>query len=431
MEKTKLLQTFYESFINLTNPHDFFIGLADYLEYADSVPEFDRITAELTVKRKEHEDKLNELSNLAIVKLDKFKDQFEAYVKKHKIENPAIENAFKEYVAWKDGLINGSRPKVLSLHDLLCDVVRALHGLPEHKEYASKYIEFWEHDNTAIKYFLPIKEIKEFTDYKEEFDEISKSELWGQVNKLGWIFQVIKHGKTKHKELVKKLEGKDIRARSEASFELLWSYNPLYGAWKMIQDNKSTKGTIGDYFFNVDSIKPTATRLHNYILSKTAISSITNDIVERAILKLGEQSKITNPENSSLPTSFAPRLSIQGKFGYMQVFKNGKKLKIAGVGTRQFCLIKALFSPEDAIDATYTSTFQGYERVFKAITQGKDKTNSKLKSGATMKNEMCSIISWTIKELQKNKDVKDYLKFEWQNDNQIRMTIVPPEGKSS
>src|SRR5437016_1432537 len=112
MDKTQLLQKFFDSFINLTNPHDFFVGLADYMEYADSVPEFDRITSELTVKRKEYEDKLNELSKIAISRLDELKNKLEIYVKKHHIENSVIESALKEYKAWKDGLMNGNMPLV-------------------------------------------------------------------------------------------------------------------------------------------------------------------------------------------------------------------------------------------------------------------------------------------------------------------------------
>jgi hypothetical protein len=49
MDRNQLLQKYFDSFINLTNPNDFFVGLTDYMEYADSVPEFDRITTSLMV----------------------------------------------------------------------------------------------------------------------------------------------------------------------------------------------------------------------------------------------------------------------------------------------------------------------------------------------------------------------------------------------
>jgi hypothetical protein len=358
------------------------------------------------------------------------KKTFEVYIKKHEIKNDVIEHALKEYQNWKDGLISGSMPLVHNLHDRLCDVIRALYELPEHKEYALKYIEFWKNDKTLIRYYLPLKEMAEFYDFKEEFDEKSKSELWGQVSKLGWIFQIIKNGKIKHLELVNKLEHGNIKDRTEASHELLWGYNPTYGAWKRIQQGESAHGSIGGSMFDVNKIKPIVTRLHNFILSKNFISEIVNDAFEKNIKELGENSKITNPENSSIPINFSPSLSIEEKCGWLQIFKSSKKLKIAGINTRQFRLVKALFSPENSIEATYTGIFQNYDRVFSFIGMQKDKLNERLKDSSTMKSEMCAIIQFSIKEMQKNKAIRNYLKFEWQNETRIRMTIVPPEGKS-
>jgi len=58
MDKLDILERYYNAFINLENPRNFFIGMADYLEFADSIPEFDHITKNIFAEKKALEEKL-------------------------------------------------------------------------------------------------------------------------------------------------------------------------------------------------------------------------------------------------------------------------------------------------------------------------------------------------------------------------------------
>ncbi len=70
MDKVKLLESHYNNFINLTDTHAFLLALVDYVEFTETVPEFERVSAQLIAKRKEEEDKITALHTKAIEKID-------------------------------------------------------------------------------------------------------------------------------------------------------------------------------------------------------------------------------------------------------------------------------------------------------------------------------------------------------------------------
>lgn len=69
MDKLQLLDRYFNSFIYVESPREFFIGLAEYLEYADSVPEFDKITTDLYNKRLPLENEFSASQALVVKRL--------------------------------------------------------------------------------------------------------------------------------------------------------------------------------------------------------------------------------------------------------------------------------------------------------------------------------------------------------------------------
>lgn len=103
MDKLDILERYYNAFINLENPKDFFIGLGDYLEFADSVTEFDRITGEILAQRKSFEEKLEVFKAKALEKISAIKKELFEYVSREKIQSETIGRAFKDYEDWLSG----------------------------------------------------------------------------------------------------------------------------------------------------------------------------------------------------------------------------------------------------------------------------------------------------------------------------------------
>jgi len=418
MDKLDILERYYNAFINLDNPRDFFIGMAEYLEFLDSVPEFDRITADVVAQRKSLEDKLETLKKVALEKLTEVHDELLAYVSKHKIENEEIKRLFEqEYDGWISGKIAGSSSLPVALHDALGDVIVLLYRMPEHKDFVSKYMEFTR-DKTAIRHYLSLQEFTDFNELEQELKRKHETELWGLLDQISWLYETVKRGREKHKALVE--EHKKTRS-SRASWDIL-NYSVLIGEWVKVEEEKQygIPNHARPIFFDIKKVRPWLIRLHLHIVARYALGNVISQAIK----------VITTTEGKEVPTSFKPRLIVENGVGYLQIFKQTRKHKIGGINTRKFKLLKCLFSPENTIEALYSPTLQRQERVFEAIQLPKDKRNSKLQSVATMQTERRSIIEATIDELQKIKSLKGYLIFTRDGDK-IRMDITLPEGNNN
>lgn len=419
MDKLDILERYYNAFINLDNSRDFFIGMADYLEFLDSVPEFDRITADIVAQRKPLEEKLEALKKTALEKLAKVHDELLAYISKHEIENEEIKRLFEqEYDGWISGKIAGSSSLPVALHDALGDIIILLYRIPEHKDFASKYMEFSERDPNAIRHYLSIQECTDFNELEQEIKRKRETELWGILEHISWLYETVKRGREKHKALVE--EHKKTRS-SRASFDIL-NYSVLVGEWVKIEEEKQygIPNHARPVFFDVKKVRPWLVRLHNHIVARYVLGNAINQAVK----------VITTTESKPMPSTFKPRLILENGVGYLQIFKQTKKHTIGGINTRKFKLLKCLFSPENTIEASYSPTLQGQERVFEAIRLPKDKRNSKLQSVATMQTERRSIIEAAIDELQKIKSLKGHLTFTRDGDK-IRIDITLPEGNNN
>ncbi len=91
--------------------------------------------------------------------------------------------------------------------------------------------------------------------------------------------------------------------------------------------------------------------------------------------------------------------------GYLKFYKQGPKIKIGGSGTRKFKLLMALSSPLKVAKTVNT--------VFECIALPKDANNSLLKDNYLSANTKRTIIEYTIKELQKIKELKGKIKLEF------------------
>ena len=118
----------------------------------------------------------------------------------------------------------------------------------------------------------------------------------------------------------------------------------------------------------------------------------------------------------------------KAQYGYLQLFNRGERIKVGREETRQFRLVRCLFSPANkGTGASYTPTFQGVDRVYENISLPKDKVNGGLKNNPQA--EKRRIVEHTIKELQKIEGLQGYINFEWSHDKTaLCMKIHPKEG---
>lgn len=266
MEKIQLLERWFRAFIDLDTPREFFQGMADYLEFADSIPEFDKITAEIVAQRKPFEIKAAELERLALSRIKLVLTEIKKYVEDNRIENQVIQGALNDCDGWLNGRIAGDNSLPIALHIELEDAVKALYEIPEHKDFATKYIEFTR--SKAVSRYVFVKELIEFNEFEQEIERKTKSEMWGQLLQIARLYDAVKKGRERHKDLVKEYEK---TKSSRASFDIL-NYSVFVGEWALIEEERSTSRISREpTFFNVKKVRPWLIRLHNFIVTKATL----------------------------------------------------------------------------------------------------------------------------------------------------------------
>jgi hypothetical protein len=399
--------------------------MADYLEYADTIPEFEKVSAEILEEPKPLQEKLVELEKAVLPNLSKRQKELWNYYSKHPVKDEAkdtkIKEIFREYEGWEQGKISGSNGKIAGMSRALSDIGSVFWTIPEHFKFAEKYVEAPntnpEFKNAARNYIQP----EGYIEYQTLYDRLKNGEdeeLWGQVGQLSWMYDVIKRGQEQYDKLREKALAGDENAKNEA-----FNYSFLLWDWKSVLETNRGYNREEPTFFKVKKVRQWLERFHLKLLARGVLGnslSLPAQVQEKAL---------TTTSGKEFPTTFRPRIVVEDGVGFLQVFRQTKKHRIGGIGTRRFKLVCCLFSPEGTEDAAHNPTLQGYERVFDAIRLPKDDRNSKLESIATAQIEKLNIIKSAIKEFQKEKEVPagNYLKFAWEL-NGVRMEVISPRG---
>ena len=438
MDEIKILERYYDGFINQETPSAFFNGFTDYFEYANDLQAFEYVVTLLLEKGNPLKDEVSEKSRKAIARLDAVRKGVGEYIDRQKIVDTNIKELFLDYdVVRARNNNNTSYFFVKAMHEKLSKVFEILYSMPDCKPHISSYIVYEKGTSITVKQFLSLIELRDVYLAKEEYESAEKSELWGQVPLLYQIFQIIKEGK---KQQLALSAGKKIFS-SKGTFDLP-ALNILVGEWEEVRDGKphTVLGVVTNKkptYFDVQKIRPIVVRLHLYFIKENAEYEFLSErmkersekpaVPEKVVEKIDSAKTVAVPE---LPSTFAPKLTKKGKVAYLQIYKRTPSIRVARADTRQVKLVQCLFSPENLFDVSYVPIFQNYDRVFDAIRLEKDNKNNLLTDSATAKNAKQSIIQWTIKELQKNKKLTKFLRFEWRvGSSEIRMNIIVPEGK--
>jgi len=151
--------------------------------------------------------------------------------------------------------------------------------------------------------------------------------------------------------------------------------------------------------------------LHNNIIEK--IEELDGEYYEKS--KSGERTE-NSLEEQIIPANIKEIFLVKEEgIGYLKFYKQGPKIKIASIRTRQFRLIEALSCP--------TGTAKNIETVFKSISLPKDEKNSSL-NGYGSDSAKLNIIKNTMKEIQKIKGLQGKIKLIFTNNSKAVLLCV-------
>ncbi len=262
MDPLQILERYFSTFIGQDDPKAFFVGLTDYLDYGDAVPEFDVITSQISLMPKGLMDKYATQQEVALKKIRALHKEISSYVSDESIENATIKNALKEYGDFEEKRAFSSSPLPYTLYDELHDVLEVLYGLPEHKDFASKYVELSPTNNTIVRQYLPIQELDDFLETKKELERGSEDALWGAQMRLYELRDVVRKGRETHKQIVERHKKRE----AGATFDLL-NFSVIMGEWSKIEEDRAERDPV---FFNPKKVRPKAQRFHMYVVAHFA-----------------------------------------------------------------------------------------------------------------------------------------------------------------
>lgn len=380
MDTLQILERYYNTFIEQEATKPFFLGLTDYLDYAETLPEYDLITTLISNQAKPLYEKLAVQDKTALEKINKIHKEIKRYIDKNRIENEIIKRLFQEYDSYLAGHSRSSLGLTNALHNHLRDIIEILYGKNESKAFATRYIELFDSSKAQVKRYLPLKEFDEFAEAKDEVQRGYRDAIWGAQAHIYELYDVIRKGRETHKAILERYKKRE----SGATYNLL-NFGVIFGEWKSIEEGKSDRIPT---FFNVKKIKPLVQRFHMHVLAH--FSDARKTLEEVSLPKEHRADKAT------------PMLVEDDGIGYFKFQKHGEKIKVGQVSTRKYRLLATLM---DSLGAGKI-----IDVVFEAVALPKDKLDGLLLDANSASKRKIEIIEYAMKELQKIGGLKSRLK---------------------
>lgn len=259
MDSLQILERYYNTFIDEEDARNFFIGLKDYIEYGDQIPEYDYITSLISSQGSPLFERYNEQTIIALEKVKEMHKKISSYIKKQNIKDENIEKSLREYDDFLHGRKHGNHPLVIFLHNNLSDVLQTLHELSDHKKFTENYVEYLRPDKMHVSKYLSLKEMDELYAIENEIEKGKKNEIWGAQYHIYGLYDVMCKGEKHYKDIQERYRKKDAKA----SFDIL-NYSVILGEWKHVIEGSLSRNPT---FFDVKEIRPFAQRFHMYVVA--------------------------------------------------------------------------------------------------------------------------------------------------------------------
>lgn len=334
-----MLDRYYDTFITLEDDYEFFIGMADYLKYADSIPSIKQVASQLPKLRIKAEDDLKRLQDAAVADLVVTCNELKKISKKNGAVSAIFEKEFEDFQSWLDGKFAGSMPLPASLFHILARVVHELQKLG-YKDNVKKYIVFWDKQPEVIRDYVLSNKYSEYIKQKQIFDIGMKNELWGIFNQLALAFLIVTDSGTNYYDKLLKEAGPNGTSDMAKWWE---AFNMLsvIGEWRDIYEQRKLEHKS---FFNRKNFKMWARRIHNYLVEGVIVRVVQSE----EPVKLASESSLK--EVSTLVLGGNVALGTKDKFTFSMNtgdFTFNKIKDNLGRASREYQVLSCLIAAAD------------------------------------------------------------------------------------
>ena len=392
----KILEEHYRVIKEQKNAWDFFLNTAEYVRFIQNNSTLSNIIKKVECDRKNAYEIFNKIDNKAIKELQNAAKTVTENIKKLNINIDPINNVVKELQAYNDGHILSSVSRAHKLDSYLFEIARNLKasGL---ENIIQKFVDDHKNRNNIYGNFTFSRTLSLSDEAEKELEMKKDTQIWGAWENLPFIERIFFDEVNLTKELKEAVNSKDRMAKWT-----LMNYIGVRTELGTMQAHRKSDSEL--VFFKVSDFKNKLDRIHKYLITELLSE-------EKISEKNLENSDIKPVKNNIQPIIFEEKGN-----GYFKFYKQGLKIKIGGIKTRKFMLLKALSDP--------LGVAKTIEVVFENITIPKDKNDSTLNDIYLSLEKQRNLIEYTIKELQKIKELKGKVKLEFINNRKSVRLIV-------
>jgi len=156
------------------------------------------------------------------------------------------------------------------------------------------------------------------------------------------------------------------------------------------------------YWTNFPSIRS----YNNSFVRNWRVTTKATDKLFKEYGKIKTRLKNKSMKNETIcQPHFTTERGKMGEIGFIRLNKNGEKIKIGLTKSKKFKLLESLCSPPNASHSV--------ESLFNTIKSAKDEKCPEYSSFNTGKTRKLDSVKWSIKEIQKIKELQGKLNFEF------------------
>lgn len=187
---------------NAKSNWDFFLYIADYVQFVDQTKGMSGYIALIQEERENDHKMLKDLEKKLMSEIEAVREKLDEIVSGNETFTKLVSKDLQEYDDYKQGRLLSSQPLAESLHEKIVDAVQTLF-YKGHKNKLTDFIEVDSKDPSEIHRYIFAPTIDGYAEEKESVGGRKKTSLWFAWNELTLAYVSIYRAKSFYEDLQK------------------------------------------------------------------------------------------------------------------------------------------------------------------------------------------------------------------------------------
>lgn len=268
-----VLERYFQSFINADNHRTFFLGLAEYAQFVDEIPETQAVVADILAKREDLQKRLDDVEAKFVLDANKVRDEIEIKIKKHGLMDDDLKSYFAEYDKFRKKEVMRVDISACQGEEMSAYLMSIINHLRKngHLDLTKMYVtEKNTYPRTELSY-SPY--LQPFNELLKEYKSDGELGVWRAWNELAQVYTMVYNGDKEFSKWIDKDFG-NAAAIAVLSVEMDKILKESFGY-----------GSDHPIHFKLPKYREYANRFHNYLLKSLLKREMVGDKAEQVTTK--------------------------------------------------------------------------------------------------------------------------------------------------